>query len=48
MIRPGSQVGFVSRADFGKIIEAEPSLFSGVLHVLAAEVRAARLALAKN
>jgi CRP-like cAMP-binding protein len=48
MIRPGSQVRFVSRADFEKVIEAEPSLYPGVLHVLAAEVRAARLALSEN
>jgi CRP-like cAMP-binding protein len=45
MVRPGSQVRFVTRADFERIIEAEPSLYPGVLHVLAAEVRAAQLAL---
>jgi CRP-like cAMP-binding protein len=47
-VQPGSQVRFVTRADFEKIIQAEPSLYPGVLHVLAAEVRAARLALSEN
>jgi CRP-like cAMP-binding protein len=45
MVRPGSQVRFVTRADFEGIIEAEPSLYPGVLHLLAAEVCAAQLAL---
>jgi CRP-like cAMP-binding protein len=41
----GSDVGFVSLRDFEEMMQAEPSLFPLVLEVLAAEVRAARIAL---
>ena len=44
--RPGSEVRFVARGDFEGLIQAEPSLYPKVLKVLAAEVRAARHALA--
>jgi CRP-like cAMP-binding protein len=45
MVSKGSEVGFVTRGDFEKLVNAEPSLYPGVLQVLAAEVRSARLAL---
>jgi CRP-like cAMP-binding protein len=45
MSSKGSQVGYVTRDDFEKFIEAKPSLYPVVLQVLAAEVRSARLAL---
>jgi CRP-like cAMP-binding protein len=45
--RKGSEVRFVTRSDFEDLIRAEPSLNFGVLQVLAAEVRSARLALAE-
>jgi CRP-like cAMP-binding protein len=43
----GSEVRFVTRSDFEDVIQAEPSLYPGVLKVLAAEVRSARRALAE-
>jgi CRP-like cAMP-binding protein len=46
MVRKGSEVGFVTRSDFEELLRAEPPLYPKVLQVLAAEVRAARLALA--
>jgi hypothetical protein len=45
MVSKGSEVGFVTRGDFERLVNAEPSLYPGVLQVLAAEVRSARLAL---
>ena len=41
----GSEVDFVELSDFEDLMQAEPSLFPLVLAVLAAEVRAARIAL---
>jgi CRP-like cAMP-binding protein len=41
----GSEVDFVELSDFEEMMQAEPSLFLPVLAVLAAEVRAARIAL---
>ncbi len=43
----GSWVGFVSRAKFNVLIQADPSLMVKVLQVLANEVRSARLAISK-
>lgn len=43
--RAGAQVGFVGRADFFAIMQAEPLLSLKMLQVLAAEVRTARQAL---
>ena len=40
----GSEVCFVESSDFEDLMQAEPSLFPLVLAVLAAEVRAARIA----
>ena len=47
MARKGSEVRFVTRSDFEDLLQAEPSLNFGVLQVLAAEVRSARLAFAE-
>jgi len=47
MARKGSEVGFVTRSEFDELLQAEPSLNLMVLQVLAAEVRAARLALSE-
>ena len=47
MARKDSKVGFVTREDFEELLSAEPSLYPKVLQLLAAEVRAAREALAK-
>jgi CRP-like cAMP-binding protein len=44
MIRKDSDVRFVSRSDFEELIQAEPSLYPSLLQILAAELRAARLA----
>ena len=41
----GSEVDFVELSEFEDLMQAEPSLFPLVLAVLAAEVRAARIAL---
>ena len=41
----GAQFSYVKRDDFQKLLEDEPQLPMMILHVLAAEVRAARLAL---
>jgi CRP-like cAMP-binding protein len=45
LVRKGSEVGFVSREDFGNLLSAEPLLYHKVLQVLASEVRIARLTL---
>jgi CRP-like cAMP-binding protein len=47
LVQVGSEVRFVTRRDFEDMIQAEPSLYPKVLQVLAAEVRAARKALAE-
>jgi CRP-like cAMP-binding protein len=41
----GARVGFVSRADFNALVQADPLLSLKILQVLAAEVRTARRAL---
>jgi CRP-like cAMP-binding protein len=41
----GAEFSYVKRDDFQKLLEDEPQLPMRILHVLAAEVRAARLAL---
>lgn len=41
----GSSFSYVKRDDFRKLLEEEPALPMKILHVLAAEVRAARMAL---
>jgi CRP-like cAMP-binding protein len=41
----GASFSYVNRDDFQKLLEEEPLLPMKILHVLAAEVRAARLAL---
>jgi CRP-like cAMP-binding protein len=41
----GSDVGFVELSDFEEMLQTEPSLFPLVLAILAAEIRAARIAL---
>jgi len=47
LVHAGSEVTFITRGDFEDIVRTEPSLYPGVLHVLAAEVRAARRAIAE-
>jgi CRP-like cAMP-binding protein len=42
---PGARVGFVSRAIFTSLMQADPALALKILRVLAAEVRTARQAL---
>jgi CRP-like cAMP-binding protein len=44
MVRKDSDVRFVSRIGFKELLQAEPSLYPSVLQVLAAELRAFRLA----
>jgi CRP-like cAMP-binding protein len=41
----GAEVGFVSRDEFARIMLSEPVIAVGILRVLAAEVRTARMAL---
>jgi len=48
MVKKGSKVRFVTRYDFEKVIEADPQLYQGILQLLAAEVRSARLALTET
>jgi CRP-like cAMP-binding protein len=43
--RRGAKVSFLSREEFGKLMLSDPSISTGILRVLAAEVRTARLAL---
>ena len=45
LAQQGSQVGFVSREEFARIMLTEPGISVGILRVLAAEVRTARMAL---
>jgi CRP-like cAMP-binding protein len=44
--KAGAEVGFVSRAEFSRLMLSEPSISILILRVLAAEVRTARMALA--
>jgi CRP-like cAMP-binding protein len=44
----GSEVGFVSKEAFARIMLSEPLIAVGILRVLAAEVRTARMALVEN
>ena len=46
--KKGAEVGFVSRDEFGRLMLNEPSVAVGILRVLAAEVRTARLALVER
>ena len=46
--KKGAEVGFVSRDEFGRIMLTEPSVAVGILRVLAAEVRTARMALVER
>jgi CRP-like cAMP-binding protein len=43
--KKGAEVGFVPREAFGPLMLSEPSIAVGILRVLAAEVRTARMAL---
>ncbi len=44
----GAEVGFVSREEFARIMLSSPAMAVGVLRVLAAEVRTARMALVER
>lgn len=44
----GSDVGFVSREEFATIMLSQPPIAVGILRVLAAEVRTARMALVEK
>jgi len=44
----GSEVGFVSRENFSAIMLSQPPIAVGILRVLAAEVRTARMALVEK
>ncbi len=46
--RKGSEVGFVSREEFARIMLSQPPIAVGILRVLAAEVRTARMALVEK
>lgn len=46
--RKGSEVGFVSREKFAGIMLSQPPIAVGILRVLAAEVRTARMALVEK
>lgn len=46
--KKGSEVGFVSREEFGRIMLSAPAIAVGILRVLAAEVRTARMALVEG
>lgn len=45
LAQQGSEVGFISREEFARIMLSEPGIAVGILRVLAAEVRTARMAL---
>jgi CRP-like cAMP-binding protein len=47
MVRKDSLVRFVSRNDYFELMQADPSLYPSVLLVLAAELRASRIACAE-
>ena len=44
MVRRSAEVRFVTRADFEDVMQASPSLYTKLLRVLAAEIRAAHQA----
>jgi CRP-like cAMP-binding protein len=44
-VQKGAEVGFISRQDFARIMLSQPVIAVGILRVLAAEVRTARMAL---
>ncbi len=46
--KQGAEVGFVSRREFSALMTADPSVAMMVLHVLAAEVRSARLGIVES
>ena len=46
--RKGSEVGFVGREEFAGIMLSQPPIAVGILRVLAAEVRTARMALVEK
>lgn len=46
--RKGSEIGFVGREEFAQIMLSEPVVSVGILRVLAAEVRTARMALVEK
>jgi CRP-like cAMP-binding protein len=46
--KKGSKVSFVKREHFGRLMLTDPSISVGILRVLAAEVRTARLALVEG
>jgi CRP-like cAMP-binding protein len=46
--RKGSEVGFVSREEFARLMLSQPPIAVGILRVLAAEVRTARMALVER
>jgi CRP-like cAMP-binding protein len=48
MARKGSAVRFVTRSDFEDILSAEPSLYLGMLGLLAAQIHSAREAITEN
>jgi CRP/FNR family transcriptional regulator, cyclic AMP receptor protein len=48
LAKKGSIVSFVKRENFGRLMLTDPSISVGVLRVLAAEVRTARMALVER
>ncbi len=48
LAQKGAEVSFVSREQFGKVMLSVPTLAVGILRVLAAEVRTARMALVQG
>jgi CRP-like cAMP-binding protein len=46
--KKGSFVSFIKREDFSRLMLTDPSVSVGVLRVLAAEVRTARMALVER
>jgi CRP-like cAMP-binding protein len=46
--KSGAKVSFVSHEEFSRVMLSDPSISVGVLRVLAAEVRTARMALMEN
>lgn len=46
LARQGSDIGFVAKSDFELLVRDQPAIYMAVLRVLAAEVHAARQALA--
>jgi CRP-like cAMP-binding protein len=48
LAQKGAQVSFVSREEFAKVMLSVPAIAVGILRVLAAEVRTARMALVER